>query len=217
MRFSEHSSEKATAAAALGRHTAPVVVIEGMPGAGKTMLLNALAADGHAVLPEYTTRTGALLTHGEHPDHTDEHGHLENWIRKTEQLRRHRELVLVDRDWLTALAWSASTSGLNDRASWVHQKLACGNLVLPDYWIILDLPVTDSLQRRAGRLDPGHPWSDPAVLHRLRGFYHDPARRLASAHALLATTIEAVPVTHLDATNPTATLTAAALAAIRPA
>lgn len=185
---------------------APVTVVEGMPGAGKTTVLTALATAGRTVLPEYTTPAGQILDHHLHPGHHDEDSHLANWLRKADQLRQHTGPVWVDRDWLTALAWAASTGGLAERAAWAYRHLAAGRLIPPHRWIILDLPPHLSLQRRAQRLHPGHPWSDPAVLERLRAFYLDPPTHLATVHPALAELVAVVPRKRVDATAPPAHL-----------
>lgn len=187
----------------------PVTVVEGMPGAGKTTVLAVLAAAGRTVLPEYTTPAGHLLDHDRHPGHGDEDSHLANWLCKADQLRERTRPVWVDRDWLTALAWSASTDGLARRAAWAFRHLTAGQLSPPHRWIILDLPPHLSLQRRADRLQPGHPWSDPAVLTRLRAFYLDPPTHLATAHPGLAELVAAVPRQRVDATASTGRLAGA--------
>jgi len=178
---------------------AAVTVVEGMPGAGKTTVLAALAQAGHTVLGEYIADTGVVLSLRGHPRHGDEGAHLANWLRKSTQLSRFATPVWVDRDWLTALAWSASTSGLTGRAVWAHDHLADGHLVLPQLWIILDLPPAISLRRRAGRMEAGHSWSRPIVLERLRAFYHDPVAVLKVAHPGLAGLVAKVPLVRLDA------------------
>ncbi len=152
------------------------------------------------MLGEYTTDAGAILAPYRHPCHGDEDAHLANWLRKSAQLRRLAGPVWVDRDWLTALAWSASTSGLTERAAWAHHHLADGQLVLPQRWIILDLPPAVSLRRRARRLEADHPWSRAAILERLRAFYRDPATALKMAHPGLAGMVAVVPLLLVDAT-----------------
>ncbi|MFJ6216733.1 AAA family ATPase [Streptomyces sp. NPDC092296] len=188
---------------------APVTVVEGMPGAGKTTVLAALARAGRTVLPEYTTPAGDLLDQDRHPHHDDEDSHLANWLRKADQLCGHSGPVWVDRDWLTALAWAASTGGLARRADWIYCHLAAGRLMPPGRWIILDLPPHLSLQRRSERLHPGHPWSDPTILERLRAFYLDPPTHLATAHPRLAELVAAVPRQRVDATASTGQLASA--------
>lgn len=178
-----------------------VTVVEGMPGAGKSTLLAALERAGHTVLGEYTNDAGDPLAHGQHPHHTDEDAHLANWLRKSAQTARLAGPVWLDRDWLTALAFAASTSDLAGRAAWVYGHLAAGRLGLPRRWIVLDLPPAISLQRRTGRLVAGHPWSDPAVLERLRGFYRAPAAALTGVHRELAEHIATVPLLLVDGTT----------------
>jgi len=193
-----------------------VIVAEGMPGAGKTTVLAALGASGHTMLGEYTTRTGTVLPFASYPCHRDEDAHLVNWLRKTAQLHPLTGLVWVDRDWLTALAWAASTTGLPARAAWVYHHLKAGRLVLPQRWLIFDLPPAMSLHRRTSRLDPSHPWSQLPVLESLRAFYRDPAATLKPAHPSLAALVATVPVQQFDATATPAELTRAVQKAATP-
>lgn len=176
-------------------------VIEGMPGAGKTTLLAALERHGHPVLGEYTTPSRDVLAHRHHPRHNDEDGHLANWLRKSAQLEELTGPVWVDRDWLTALAFAASTGNLHQRATWAYAHLTAGRLALPWRWIVLDLPTSLSLQRRSSRLEARHPWTDPAVLDRLRDFYRDPAAKLSEVHPRLAAVVAAAPLLTVDATG----------------
>ncbi len=180
--------------------SAPVSVVEGMPGAGKTTVLAALARAGRPVLPEYTTADAGLLDRERHPHHDDEDGHLANWLRKAGHLRTRPGPLWVDRDWLTGLAWAASTGDLGWRADWAFGHLTAGRLMTPRRWIILDLPPDISLKRRAQHLQPGHPWSDPVVLQRLRAFYLDPPAHLAAWHPSLAGVVAAVSRHRVDAT-----------------
>jgi thymidylate kinase len=193
-----------------------VTAVEGMPGAGKTTLLAALEGRGHTVFGEYTTDTAQVLDHCRHPHHRDEDGHLANWLRKAAQLRELTGPVWVDRDWLTALAFAASTTGLAQRAAWAYGHLSAGRLVLPRRWIVLDLPPALSLQRRSSRLEAGHPWTHPEVLERLCSFYRDPAGRLGDAYPRLAELVAAVPLLLVDAAaGPGDLVRAAELAGVR--
>lgn len=191
----------------------PVTVLEGMPGAGKTTLAGALADAGHTVLGEYTTPEGTTVPLADHPDRVDDDGHLSNWLRKSGHIRDRATPLWVDRDWITALAWGVTTGVLSERAAWASQNLRAGRLLLPDRWVILDVAPQVSLERRAGILDPEHPWSDPAQLRLLRAFYRDPASTIVHDDPELARIVAEVPAVHLDATEPTSAL----LAALAPA
>lgn len=175
-------------------------VIEGMPGAGKTTLLTRLERRGHVVLGEYTTSGRDVLAHRHHPHHLDEDAHLANWLRKAAQMKETTGPVWVDRDWLTALAFAASAGDLRERAAWAYAHLTAESLALPRCWIVLDLPPALSVRRRSSRLEAGHPWTDPAVLARLRDFYRDPATSLDTVHPQLAALVAAIPLHTVDAT-----------------
>jgi hypothetical protein len=191
------SSEPHPAAAPAGSAPA-VIALEGMPGAGKTTAAHALRRAGHPVLGEYVDHQGASLDIAAHPDVTDDRGHQTNWLLKHAHLE-HAHLagltggvVFLDRDWLSALAYAYSLPTptaielLMFRTGWAANHLRNGQLAIADTYLIFDLPVADSLRRRAYRLTAGHPWSSPYGLARLRRFYQDPPAAVCHVHPDLA-------------------------------
>lgn len=172
----------------------PVLVLEGMPGAGKTTTAAALAAENWTVIGEYTTVTGSVVPIQAHPDVGDDAGHQRNWLRKHHQVHaaRRNGPVFCDRDWLSALAYAYSVADtdhgelLDRRARWAFDCLDHGDLTLGSTYIVFQLDPTISLQRRASRLTPRHPWSSLPGLIRLAEFYADPAHVVAPAHPDLA-------------------------------
>jgi predicted ATPase len=191
MTISARSSEPRRAGHPAGR----LIVLEGMPGAGKTTLAAALAEDGATVLGEYTTPRGATIPLHGHPGTGDGAGHDANWVRKARQAAAALSdglAVYADRDWLSALAYAYSIAGidggqlLRQRCEWVQDCLASRQLLLPHAYVIFDVAVTTSLRRRSARLDSGHPWTIPGPLRRLRHFYAWPAQVIAATHPGLA-------------------------------
>ena len=180
---------------------AGVVAVEGMPGAGKTTAVTVLADRGQTVLGEYTDDHARSLTLAAHPHHDDEHPHLANWLRKDAQARHlaRASCVVMDRNWLTALAWATSVGGLPDRAGWAYSQLIAGRLTLPERWIVLDCTVKTSLARRREQLDLTHPWARAEPLDRLHAFYSDPAAAVRPALRALADALATVPVVRIDA------------------
>lgn len=164
----------------------PLIVLEGMPGAGKTTVAQRLAAEGRQVVGEYTTAAGRTLAVTEHPRVSDDAAHQGNWLLKCCQAHAActSGAVYVDRDWLSALAYAYSiTDGgtlLRERARWAFDRLCDADLVVGDAYVVFHLDPATSLRRRAGRLTAGHPWSEPEPLHRLRRFYDDPVTAIAA-------------------------------------
>ncbi|CUU60992.1 Thymidylate kinase [Parafrankia irregularis] len=190
--------------------TGPLVVVEGMPGAGKTTLVGQLAAAGWPTVGEYTTPGGETLALAGHPPVGDDAGHQGNWLRKATQagmLRDHGPVV-VDRDWTTSLAYAASiadTGLLAQRARWAAEHLHAGDLRVAEVYVVLDIPSTLSITRRAGRhRDRFHPWWDPDVLDRLRAFYTDPPARIAMIHPALGAAMATARWHHQPGDRPTA-------------
>ena len=165
-----------------------LIVLEGMPGAGKTTTTRALAESGSSVLGEYTSTTAGTVPLHEHPAVVDDDGHQANWLRKAAQTTQaltsadtHRA-VFSDRDWLSSLAYAYSIADtdhgvlLTERIRWASEHVNAGRLYVADAYVVFDLDITTSLRRRAETLRHAHPWSRPGPLQRLRTFYHDPAR-----------------------------------------
>jgi predicted ATPase len=172
-----------------------LIVMEGMPGAGKTTTADALAAAGHSVVGEYTDDRDITVPVSAHPDITDDDAHQLNWLRKASQSKArlvHDPVVYVDRDWLSALSYAYSTAAadggslLADRAAWAERHLADNALLLPGTYVVYDIDPATSLARRAGRLRPGHPWNHLKALEQLRDFYRDPPQALEPFSAALA-------------------------------
>lgn len=215
-----------------GRRTV-ILALEGIPGAGKTTLAATLSRRGHLVVPEYAAVDGSVIALDEHPDVDADAAHQRNWLRKhqfaTTAAAGHKTTygathggvaqrcgagaVWVDRDWITALAYAYSLEDqvlLAERASWASLHLAAGRLEVASAYLILHLDPAESLRRRAGHLDPSHPWSRPGPLSRLAEFYQDPIAALGKSAPALAGVLAQACWVHLDKPTPRRTVAAAA-------
>jgi predicted ATPase len=172
-----------------------LIVLEGMPGAGKTTAAGTLAERGLPVLGEYTDNANATIAISAHPPVDDDDAHQQNWLRKTAQCSARLArggTVYADRDWLSSLSYAYSTAAADGgtllwhRAVWAASRLREGSLLLPGIYVVFDLDPATSLDRRASRLRPGHPWNHPGSLRRLRAFYTCPSQALDPIHPGLA-------------------------------
>jgi hypothetical protein len=187
---------------------AAVVVLEGMPGTGKTTAAHALHREGRLVVGEYLDQDGGPLPASRHPAVGDDDAHQRNWTAKHHHITAQITVapgrsVCVDRDWVSALAYAYSlpaTLGaglLSERARWAAEALDIGGLAVAGTYLVFHLDPVTSLQRRAGRLAPNHPWSRLAGLTRLARFYRDPATALEPIHPELAHRLHQATWRHL--------------------
>jgi thymidylate kinase len=172
-----------------------LVVLEGMPGVGKTTTADALAELGHAVVGEYTDDEHATIAVHAHPGIDDDDAHQFNWLRKAARctsLLDQSPVAYADRDWLSSLSYAYSTAHgdrgalLTQRVPWALGHLADGTLLLPGLYVLFDLDPATSVARRAGRLRAGHPWNSPEALDQLQRFYRDPVSALRPVSPELA-------------------------------
>jgi len=104
----------------------------------------------------------------------------------------HGGTVYADRDWLSSLSYAYSTAAadggalLRHRAAWAARRLRDGSLFLPGIYVIFDLDPATSLDRRASRLRPGHPWNHPRLAAAAPRFLRLPSRALDPVHPGLA-------------------------------
>ncbi|MFI6290041.1 AAA family ATPase [Nonomuraea sp. NPDC050790] len=174
-----------------------MLVLEGMPGAGKTSIVELLAQENVPVLGEYTSQAAQTLEHADHPPVHDDDAHDANWLLKAAQacalLDRH-QVVACDRDWLSALAYAHSVADyplLTARAEWVADQLAVGRLLLAHTYAVFDLDAAQSQARRGQAVRAEHPWREAEALDRARAFYSAPISAVARYHPALARTLEA--------------------------
>lgn len=174
--------------------TALLIVLEGMPGAGKTTIAQRIAATGTYLLGEYTTGSGTTIPIAAHPAPGDDDAHQANWLRKAAQARSvlaSGRPVICDRDWLSSVAYAYSVADsdggslLRTRSAWAATCFEDGALLVPGTYLIFHIDTATSLRRRAGRLKDGHPWSLPGPLRRLQHFYADPLSVVTGIHPRL--------------------------------
>ncbi len=178
------------------------MVLEGMPGAGKTSVAAMMAALGHRVIPEY------VVNHGAPPAIGDDKGHQGNWERKEQLCSASPLPLIVDRNFLSSLAYAysirASSQGADlerKRVQWCRQGLVSGRFDHPRAYCVFDCPAPVSLRRR-GIVAPGeHPWTQPSPLHELRRFYAHLADTLNALDPALSLPVDTA-VIHLDGEDP---------------
>ena len=185
-----------------------VIVVEGMPGAGKTTAVTFLATQGHTTVGEYATTAGVTIPVHAHPDGTDDDAHQANWLTKHHLTlaARQRGPVIVDRDWISALAYAVSLDDggqlLRQRAHWASGRLRRSALGVADVYVVLQIDPLTSLARRPGRLAAGHPWSARAGLERLADFYADPVQALQAVSPAVAAHLSRATWHYLADTDP---------------
>jgi dTMP kinase len=148
------------------------IVFEGLDGAGKSSLINLLATDlKKSDLPHIITRepggtalgeelrTILLRTDGEAPVARAElllyqairAQHVENKIKPSLQ---HGQWVICDRYTASSIAFQAGGRGISEQDIESLNAFSTANLK-PDLFVLLDLPVEESLKRIQKRVNQG--------------------------------------------------------------
>ncbi|MEV2277673.1 AAA family ATPase [Nocardiopsis sp. NPDC049922] len=189
------------------RRPGRLLVLEGMPGAGKTTAATHL--NGRLpVVAEYTTPSGRPLGHDQHPNPHQDQAHQDNWLIKATLCARYlaaNPLVACDRDWLTALAFAYSHPDqalFPERCAWAWEHLRAQRLHVATTYAVLHVDTATSLTRRQNRLRPDHPWSTVQGLDRLAEFYREPASAIHATHPALALALNQARFVHMDGHQP---------------
>src|SRR5580704_10495555 len=97
---------------------ARLIVLEGMPGAGKSTAAASLRRDGWQVIGEYTGPDGTTAAVSEHSGVEDDDAHQANWLRKAALCASalRTGVTYADRDWISSLAYAHSTSATDGGA-----------------------------------------------------------------------------------------------------
>lgn len=194
------------------RHRGPgaegvLLVLEGLPGAGKTTAAQALGRD-FPVLGEYARPDGRTLAKSAHPAADHDGAHQDNWVIKARLAQEYlatNPVVIADRDWLTSLAYAHSIADdklLAQRCAWLLRHLSRRTLRIGDLYVVLDIDPATSQARRSRQMPSDHPWSDRSALERLIAFYADPAAALAPVSPPVAALLDQARIHHRSALAP---------------
>lgn len=145
------------------------VVIEGLPGTGKTSVINLLKANrlikDIEILPEYLPSIEG--------DREDISFYIKNEKAKSELLENNKNKTLIcDRYWQSSAIYCAACSNglnikdINSLYSMLYREQLCSNYI----YIYLKIPVEDSL-KRAQVPDVGNMWAVPSFAQRCSQLY----------------------------------------------
>lgn len=134
------------------------VVLEGLPGSGKTTLASLLAEDGYIKIDE-------MLVHI--AEGSDEFAYVTQDVAKV-QKRAQGDKTVMDRSFLSTLGYNYANDICSGAVNFprikhkVDEELASGNLKEPDLVIYLQVPLATSLARQNPENDAF--WRSEAML-----------------------------------------------------
>lgn len=146
------------------------MVLEGLPGAGKSLLLEVCRQAGYQVVPEIVLpEIGDLVG-------PDEAVFLKNDLVKLQQARGVGGVVVIDRGFLSTLAHNYAYQMMTgDRGGYdlAMSKFSEAKQVglMPDCYIWLDLDIASSLARKDRPIDSHDPWTSLEGLTLIQQFY----------------------------------------------
>jgi thymidylate kinase len=156
-----------------------IIAFEGMPGAGKTTIIDSLLKDNllseSTMIPEpYIGKLDGLSGSKSYLD-------LEiDKLNKINDLKNHYNNILLDRTFLSTLAYSYAKSKINrgtdeylDLLNYFEYLDNKYNLLRPTHLFYLDVAIPESLKRREkfSEIDEFNNWFDSEFLKHFSEFY----------------------------------------------
>lgn len=148
-----------------------VIVIEGLPGTGKTTLANKFCSEGLSIIPE-------MFLEIENEDPKDELFFFRNDIAKIAKGREIGGLVLVERTYPSTLAHNYSRLVLDNKTDYFYILKAFSEnklerKIVPDLYVYIDINVETSLLRKNRPVTQDDIWTQEKYLHSIKFFYNN--------------------------------------------
>lgn len=143
-----------------------LVVIEGLPGAGKTTALTYLSSVGFTAVPEII---------GQEPSEATEEFFMQNDQRKQQLADAAGGMVVMDRNFLSTLCYNFThdaifgSTNYGQIADRIGRSIALGELRQPDMYIFLLCTTSTSLARQ--NKTNASIWSNEMFLKDMNTFY----------------------------------------------
>jgi thymidylate kinase len=152
-----------------------VIALEGLPGAGKTSLKNALF-EGHILVE----RIDQILPSDPQDDTILSLGDIvrSDYLKTRQIIASHSEIIILDRYYHSTLAYQYAYDKLRGTQTFMPLKeeyrraLDEGCLVRPDVTFYINVPLEDSYKRK-GRQRGDDLWVDPHFLEYTHEYYSD--------------------------------------------
>ena len=150
------------------------VVFEGLPGCGKTSLVNLLAPKLNA------TKIPEILDQGElwrGARETEDQDFF--WLNDVSKMRLAKSsmgIALVDRGYASTLAYNYARTAIDNTDVYrkildkYYKDIVKSNLTA-DLYVYIDIPVEHAFARKDREIERGNPWKDPAYLKEISAFY----------------------------------------------
>lgn len=143
-----------------------LVVMEGLPGAGKTTSLEYMASSGFTTIPEIVSPE---------PVNATEEFFMQNDLKKQRLADGAKGVAVMDRNFTSTLCYNFNhdkmfgSSNYKAIADRVERSLTIGELRQPDLYVLLVCAISTSLTRQSKSNSPV--WSNDAFLKDVRLFY----------------------------------------------
>jgi len=155
-------------------HMSKAIIFEGIPGAGKTTLMNSISSELNLEgIPEIlaTRKEWDFARSTE-----DQDFFWENDIKKMYLAKNSLKTTLMDRGYVSTLAYNYAKVVLSGCGSYSYlfykyKKDILDNNLKADFYIFIDIPIQLSFLRKQRTIKKNDPWQDPVYLNEIRKFY----------------------------------------------
>lgn len=155
-----------------------LIVLEGLPGAGKTSLLEALTSRLRAIgIPESVLTNEAVQSTIVIPNRNSEHIYMLNEELKSRIAIHFRDqLVIMDRNYASTLALNYAKYKIDSDTDYVrvldwYYAGRGDTLAIPDLYVYLTIPVAQCNKRKNRQPSPFDIWTRPEYLEASKDYY----------------------------------------------